>query len=81
LVDIAERVRPGEAGLINLASTQEIREDIARAVPFYEGIQRMSRKGNYVQWGGERLCEGWRFNTEDGKARFLPVAPPEINIP
>ena len=34
-----------------------------------------------MQWGGERLCDGWIFPTPDGKAHFDPVDPPELSIP
>jgi predicted molibdopterin-dependent oxidoreductase YjgC len=81
LVELAKRVKPWLADKITFNNTREIREDIARAVPLYDGIQYLSKKGDNVQWGGERLCEGWSFNTEDGKARFYPVEPPETTPP
>ncbi len=34
-----------------------------------------------MQWGGERLCEGQTFATDDGKAHFVAVAPREVEIP
>ncbi len=76
LVDIAQRARPEMAGRIAFASTQEVREEIARAVPYYDGIQHLRRKGDQFQWGGERLCEGGRFDTVDGRARFSVVSLP-----
>jgi len=81
LVELARRVKPWLADRITFNNTREIREDIARAVPLYDGIQHLSRKGDSIQWGGERLCEGWQFNTEDGKAHFYPVEPPETTPP
>ena len=50
-------------------------------VPFYEGIERLRKTGDQVQWGGERLCEGWAFPTPDGRAHFTAVAPPELDVP
>lgn len=76
LVELARRVRPGEGEKVAFPHTQAIREEIARVVPFYDGIQRLHRKGDQVQWGGERLGEGGRFGTPDGRARFFPVRPP-----
>jgi molybdopterin-dependent oxidoreductase alpha subunit len=77
LVAVAQRARPQAAHLLSFPSTQAIREEIARAVPFYEGIQRLRGKGDQFQWGGERLGEGGRFATADGRARLAPVPIPQ----
>jgi molybdopterin-dependent oxidoreductase alpha subunit len=80
-VDLARRVDPGRAHLVEFEDGWAIREEIARVVPFYDGIQRLRRTGDQVQWGGERLCEGWRFPTPDGKAHFSVARPPELEVP
>lgn len=67
---IAERVHPDRRALIHFDGTAEVRRDIARVVPLYDGIQHLRKKGDQIQWGGERLCADYRFNTPDGKARF-----------
>ena len=84
---IAERAKPDEANLIHFEDADAVRQDIARAVPAYEGIQNLKQKGDMVQWGGERLCEErdedgslvTRFKTESGKAVFYPIALEEQN--
>ncbi len=81
MLDLARHVDPDRAGLVEFADAQAIREEIARVVPFYEGIQDLRTTGDQVQWGGARLCEGWTFPTPDGRARFTPVSPPEMDIP
>jgi molybdopterin-dependent oxidoreductase alpha subunit len=80
LVEIAKRIKPEAASRIRFETTQEIREEIARVVPLYNGIQHLRRKGDQVQWGGERLAEGGRFSTADGKARFAVVVPPQREL-
>jgi len=78
---IAERSRPELALLIHFENAQEVRNDIARAVPMYEGIQRLSEAGDQIQWGGERLCEARtadgqsviQFPTSNGRARFSEI--------
>ena len=80
LVDLAARVAPERAASVRFPDTAAIREEIARIVPAYDGIQRLRRKGDMVQWGGERLCEGGRFPTADGRARFAPVPLPDEEI-
>ncbi len=81
LVEIAERVHPDRAERIAFASTDEIRQEIARIVPFYEGIQRLRRRGDHIQWGGPLLGADGRFPTPTGRARFTPLVPPQRNIP
>ena len=78
---VAERVYPDRRAQIHFDGTAAIREEIARLIPAYDGIQRLARKGDQVQWGGERLCAGYRFNTPDGKARFAVPRWPERRPP
>jgi molybdopterin-dependent oxidoreductase alpha subunit len=78
---IAERARPDNAHFIHFDDAQAVREEIARAVPAYEGIQHLRKAGDQIQWGGERLCEGEnedgslviQFPTLDGRARFSMI--------
>ena len=81
-LELARRVAPERADLVGFSDAQEIREEIAQVVPFYDGVQHLRTTGDQVQWGGPRLCEGWVFPTPDGKAHFHDVAaldprPPE----
>ena len=80
-LDLARRVAPGRAGLVDFPDAQAIREEIAQVVPFYDGIQDLRRTGDQVQWGGPRLCDGWVFPTADGKAHFQHVAPRDPRPP
>ena len=66
-------MRPDRASAVRFRSSQEIREEIARAVPLYAGIERLSGRGDQFQWGGARLFADGRFHTPDGKARFSVV--------
>ncbi len=78
---VAERARPELAHLIHFDDGQAIRNEIARAVPAYDGIQHLAEAGDMVQWGGERLCEERsadgrirpRFKTADGRAKFSAI--------
>ena len=81
LMDVAERVRPDAKEHIHFRNAQEIREEIAKVLPMYDGIQRLTKKGDAVQWGGPRLCEGGRFPNPDGRARFSAIRPPSIDVP
>ncbi|OGF56502.1 MAG: formate dehydrogenase [Candidatus Fraserbacteria bacterium RBG_16_55_9] len=80
-MELAERVHPERKHLIHFEDTKSIRAEIAKAVPFYDGIQHLTKKRDAVQWGGPRLCEGGQFHTADGKAHFTVLRPPENEIP
>jgi predicted molibdopterin-dependent oxidoreductase YjgC len=80
-LELAERVSPDRKHLIHFRAAQEIRDEIAKAVPFYDGIQHLRKKRDAVQWGGPRLCENGQFKTPDGKAHFTALTPPENEIP
>lgn len=73
LQDLARRVDPERPHCVDFRDGAAIREEIARAAPLYEGIQHLAHKGDMVQWGGERLCDGWKFPTPDQRAHFTPV--------
>lgn len=81
LLEVAQRTWPERAEVIQFADGAAIRAEIAKAVPFYAGIERLQRKGDALQWGGERLCEGGRFPTVNGRAQFTPLSPPEAELP
>ncbi|MGH9800998.1 MAG: molybdopterin dinucleotide binding domain-containing protein, partial [Blastocatellia bacterium] len=78
---IAERAKPELAKLIHFDDGQGVRNEIARAVPAYDGIQDLRQTGDQVQWGGERLCETReadgkitpKFQTADGRAKFSVI--------
>jgi molybdopterin-dependent oxidoreductase alpha subunit len=77
LRDVALAADPSRAHLFGCETAEEIRDEIARAVPFYDGIQRLKKTGDQFQYGGPHLCGAGRFPTPDGKARFVPAPLPE----
>ncbi|MGA8145827.1 MAG: FdhF/YdeP family oxidoreductase [Candidatus Acidiferrales bacterium] len=60
--------------------TQDIRNEIDRVCPAYEGIANLKKKGDQIQYGGPRLLVD-RFLTPDGKGHFSPIDLPEEQIP
>jgi predicted molibdopterin-dependent oxidoreductase YjgC len=77
LTELAARVRPDRAEAVRFAGTDEIRSEIGRLVPSYAPIAELREGGDSFQYGGRHLCEGWRFPTPDGRARFSrPRIPP-----
>ncbi|MDX1504036.1 MAG: FdhF/YdeP family oxidoreductase [Thermoanaerobaculia bacterium] len=81
MTELAARVRPERAEKILFAGTPEIRREIARVIPLYDGIQELAAKGDQFQWGGAQLCEGGRFARLGGRARFRPERPPDRELP
>lgn len=81
LLDLARAVKPDEYDNVHFDSGGAIREDIARAIPTYAGIEALEKRGDSFQWGGGRLCADRNFPTVDGKARFVPVQPPSRQVP
>ncbi len=75
LLDFARAVRPEGYDNVHFDSASAIRSEIEQAVPAYRGIAAFAKQGDQFQWGGERLCEGRRFPTADGRAHFQPVKP------
>jgi predicted molibdopterin-dependent oxidoreductase YjgC len=78
---IAEHAIPEKKHLIHFDHADQIRQEMAQAVPFYDGIQHLNKPGDAVQWGGPILCKDGKFPTSDGKARFALVQPPEQQVP
>ncbi len=80
-MDLARRVRPDLDERLTFRDTAAVRDEIARAIPFYDGIQHLRRAGDQFQYGGPHLCWGWRFPTPDGKAHFSVVPLPRFDLP
>jgi predicted molibdopterin-dependent oxidoreductase YjgC len=76
LRDVAASAYPDRAHLLGCETGGQIRAEIARVVPFYDGVQHLRQTGDAIQWGGPRLCDGLRFATADGKAHFRAAPPP-----
>lgn len=78
LRDIALRVRPELEPVFGCLTGWQMREEIARVVPFYKGIEKLRKTGEMVQYGGTRLCDDGHFATPDGHAHISAVELPEL---
>ena len=77
LRDIAAATYPWRAHQLGCATGWEMREEIARVVPFYDGIQHLRKTGDAFQYGGPHLCPGGHCQTPDGRAHLRPVPLPD----
>jgi molybdopterin-dependent oxidoreductase alpha subunit len=81
LLRLARRAFPDSGDLLDFDDAQAIRDEIALAVPAYNGIQRLTKAGDQMQWGGARLCEIQdesgalhpHFSTDTGRAKFSAI--------
>jgi molybdopterin-dependent oxidoreductase alpha subunit len=80
LMLVAEHTFPNRKHQIHFKDAQQIRCEIAQTVPSYAGIEKLKKKGDAVQWGGVRLCEGGQFSTPDARAVFTALKPPEHRL-
>ncbi|MEI6343204.1 MAG: FdhF/YdeP family oxidoreductase [Verrucomicrobiota bacterium] len=80
LRDVAAAAWPERASLLGGEDGWRLREEIARVVPFYDGIQSLRKTGDAIQYGGPRLCDGGVFPTVDGKAHFKVVTVPDESL-
>ncbi|MDQ0272331.1 FdhF/YdeP family oxidoreductase [Cytobacillus purgationiresistens] len=77
-IDLAARVLPEKKDKIHFNHAKEIRDEIAKANPNYDGIQHLKNRGDVFQWGGAWLCEGGICPTTDGKGNLLAIDIPEL---
>jgi molybdopterin-dependent oxidoreductase alpha subunit len=76
LRELAAAVHPERAALLGCETGWKMREEIARVVPFYDGIQHLKNTCDAIQYGGPHLCAEGKFPTPDGKAHFKAVELP-----
>ncbi|HEX6544182.1 MAG TPA: FdhF/YdeP family oxidoreductase, partial [Ktedonobacterales bacterium] len=68
--DVASRVCPEKRDRIIFKDAQAIRDEIARVMPNYAGIEKLRKAGDQVQYGGRFLYANGQFKTPDGKGHF-----------
>ncbi|HEX7653214.1 MAG TPA: FdhF/YdeP family oxidoreductase [Verrucomicrobiae bacterium] len=76
LRELAAAVHPERAHLLGCETGHTMREEIARVVSFYDGVQHLKKTGDAIQYGGPHLCAQGRFTTANGKGNFYPVTLP-----
>ncbi len=81
LRELAALTHPAKAHLLGGEDGCALRTEIARVVPFYDGIQHLRKTGDAFQYGGARLCDNGVFPTPDGKAHFRIVPLPPSPVP
>lgn len=81
-VRIGRALKPDRPDLFDFPDAASVRQEMAKVMPLYAGIETLEREGQWVQWGGKHLGEGGVFNNlPGGKARFSPLELPKVEIP
>ncbi|HEX2230028.1 MAG TPA: molybdopterin-dependent oxidoreductase [Candidatus Binatia bacterium] len=75
-IRIGRRAMSNGELLFPFNDTQTIREEMARVMPLYRGIERLSKEGDQLQWGGPQLYKDGFSNMPNCRARFIVVEPP-----
>jgi molybdopterin-dependent oxidoreductase alpha subunit len=78
---IGRRAFPEKPHLFAWHTTVELRGEIESCVPLYQGIAGLKAEGQWVQWGGARLCVDGKFKTLSGRARFSVIPMPPAEAP
>ena len=77
LRELAAAAYPERARLLGCETGQAMREEIAKIVPFYDGVQNLKKTGDAIQYGGPHLCANGKFPTPDGRGHFRTVSLPK----
>ncbi len=78
---IGKALLPQHAAQFDYRSEADVRQEIAKAMPMYAGIEKFSQAGDFIQWGGALLFRDGFINLPDKRARMVPVNIPKIEVP
>jgi molybdopterin-dependent oxidoreductase alpha subunit len=78
---IGKALLPEHAAQFAYGSEADVRQEIAKAMPLYAGIEKLAKHGDSLQWGGPLLFRDGFSKMADKRARMVPVAIPKIEIP
>jgi predicted molibdopterin-dependent oxidoreductase YjgC len=80
-VMIGRKAMPNGDLLFPFDDTQSIREEMARVMPIYHGIEKLKKEGDQLQWGGPFLFKDGFTSMPDNRALFTPMEPPDRRAP
>jgi len=75
---IGRKSMPNGDFLFPFNNSQSIREEMTRVMPVYQGVEKLSKEGDCLQWGGPYLFKDGHFrDMPDGRALFSVITPPD----
>lgn len=63
--------------LFSFDDTQTIREEMSRVMPIYQGIEKLTKEGDQLQWGGPYLFKDGFTAMANNRALFTVLVPPD----
>ena len=74
---IGRQSMPNGNLLFPFNDTQSIREEMARVMPIYQGIEKLNKEGDQLQWGGPYLFKDGFTGMPGNRAVFSVLVPPD----
>ena len=75
---IGRHAMPNGELLFPYEETQSIRDEMSRVMPIYQGIEKLRKEGDHLQWGGPFLHKAGHFSSmPKGRALFSVLNPPD----
>ena len=74
---VGRAVMPNGDYLFPFKDTQSIREEMARVMPIYQGIEKLKQEGDHLQWGGSYLFKEGFTAMRHNRADFTVLDPPD----
>jgi molybdopterin-dependent oxidoreductase alpha subunit len=76
-VQIGRKSMPNGDKLFPFDDTQSIREEMGRVIPIYQGIEKLNKEGDQLQWGGPFLFKDGFTHMPNNRAKFTVLDPPD----
>ena len=74
---IGRKSMPNGDKLFPFNDTQSIREEMSRVMPIYQGIEKLTKEGDHLQWGGSYLYKDGFTAMPANRALFTVLDPPD----
>jgi molybdopterin-dependent oxidoreductase alpha subunit len=74
---IGRKSMPNGDKLFPFDDTQSIREEMSRVMPIYQGIEKLTKEGDHLQWGGSYLYKDGFTAMPTNRALFTVLDPPD----
>jgi len=74
---IGRKALPNGDLLFPFKDTRSIREEMARVMPMYHGVEKLTKEGDHLQWGGPYLFKNGFTNMPNRRALFTVLTPPD----
>ncbi len=74
---IGRKAMPNGDKLFPFDDTQAIREEMGRVMPIYQGIEKLTKEGDQLQWGGPYLFKDGFIAMPHNRALFTVLDPPD----